>query len=179
MQEIKLKSDEKIIEEIRHDNKELYSEIVERYEVKLLRYANYLIQDKDKASDVVQNSFIKAYINLNGFNKKRKFSSWIYRITHNEAMNIIKKNYKEIHFNEDFDFADKSNLEEEFDKNEIIKAVNKCIEKMPIIYSEVIVLHFIDDKSYEEISDILRIPIGTVGTRINRGKELMKKICKV
>lgn len=172
-------SDEEIVSEVKKGKKEFYAYIVDRYEKKLLRYANYLIHDEEKSSDVVQNSFIKAYINLNGFNTNKKFSSWIYRITHNEALNLIKKNYKEIHFKENFEFEDNVNLEEEFDKKEIIKAVNKCINKMPVIYSEVIILYYIDEKSYEEISDILRIPIGTVGTRINRGKGMMKKICKI
>jgi RNA polymerase sigma-70 factor (ECF subfamily) len=69
-------SDEELIEKIRSSDQELYSIIVKRYPDKLLRYATNLIKDEDKAVDVVQESFIKAFINLNGFDTKKKFSSW-------------------------------------------------------------------------------------------------------
>ena len=92
MQELQKYSDEELVEIIKSKDKEIFAEIIKRYEKKLLRYANYLLNDSDKASDVVQESFIKAYVNLNSFNNKFKFSSWIYRIVHNEAINHINKN---------------------------------------------------------------------------------------
>ena len=84
-------SDEEIVEHIRKSDRELYSIIIKRYQEKLLRYANNLIKNEDKSRDAVQESFIKAFINLESFNTKKKFSSWIYRIVHNETLNIIKK----------------------------------------------------------------------------------------
>lgn len=170
-------TDEELVKEIKKD-KNVYEEIVDRYQAKLSRYINYLIHDEDASDDVLQNTFIKAYINLNGFDTNKKFSSWIYRIAHNESMNIIKKNKKEIRIDDNFDISDNSNIEEEFDKKEIVKMVGVCIKKLPQKYSEVLILFYVDDKSYEEISDILRIPVGTVGVRIKRGKEMMKKICQ-
>lgn len=178
MQNIKNLTDEKLVIKIRTEDKELYAEIVDRYQTKLLRYVNYLIRDGAKAEDIVQNTFIKAYINLNGFNTSKKFSSWIYRISHNESMNIVKKNKKEIPMDENFDIAGETDLEEEFDKKELGKMIDNCMDSMSYNYSEVLILYFLEEKSYEEISDILRIPMGTVATRINRGKVLMKKICK-
>jgi len=178
MQKIKNFSDEQLAVFIRTQDKESFSEIVDRYEEKLIRYATYLIKDKDKAMDVVQESFIKAYINLNGFNKNKKFSSWIYRIVHNESMNAIKKFRREEPMGEDFDIKDKTDLEEEFDKKEIIQMAKTCLSQMNVKYSESLELFYLEEKSYEEISDILRLPMGTVATRINRGKLLMKKICQ-
>ena len=170
--------DSELVVKIRTVDKQLYAQIVDRYEEKLLRYVTYLIHDENVAADVVQNTFIKAYINLNAFDKNKKFSSWIYRISHNEAMNAIKKYHKEVKMNEDFDMPSDTDLNEEFSKNEMKKMVNSCLDTMPVKYSEVLVLYFLEDKSYEEIGYILRIPSGTVGTRINRGKALMKKLCK-
>jgi RNA polymerase sigma-70 factor, ECF subfamily len=178
MHDIKNISDEGLVVKIRKENKELYSEIVNRYEVKLMRYANYLIYNQEKAADVVQESFIKAYVNLNGFNAKKKFSSWIYRIVHNEAMNAIKKHNKESPISESMDWASDIDLEDEFDKKQIQKMAQKCLNEMPIKYSEPLELFFIEDYSYEDISDILRLPMGTVAIRINRAKALMKKICQ-
>jgi len=167
-----------LITKIRTEDKELYAEIVRRYEVKLLRYANYLINNKDKASDIVQESFIKAFINLNGFNVKKKFSSWIYRIVHNEAVNSIKKNKKEVPLIEAVDLSGGKGIEEDLEKKEIIKKAHKCLGQIPVIYSEPLILYYFDERSYEEISDILRIPMGTVAVRINRAKIYMKKICE-
>jgi RNA polymerase sigma-70 factor, ECF subfamily len=178
MHDIKNISDEELAIKIRKENKELYSEIVNRYGDKLMRYANYLIYNQEKAADVVQESFIKAYVNLNGFNVKKKFSSWIYRIVHNEAMNAVKKYRKESPINEDMDWSSKINLEEEFDKKQIQEMAQKCLKEMPIKYSEPLELFFIEDYSYGDISDILRLPMGTVATRINRAKAIMKKICQ-
>ena len=171
-------SDEELITKIRTEDKELYAEIVRRYEVKLLRYANYLINNKDKAADIVQESFIKAFINLNGFNVKKKFSSWIYRIVHNEAVNSIKKNKKEVPLIEAVDLSGGKGIEEDLEKKEIIKKAHKCLGQIPVIYSEPLILYYFDERSYEEISDILRIPMGTVAVRINRAKIYMKKICE-
>lgn len=143
-----------------------------------MRYAKYLISDEDRAADVVQETLIKTFINLNGFDTRKKFSSWIYRITHNEAMNAVKKFRRETPITEDLDIPSSENVEEEFSKKEIIANTQKCLSNIPVMYSEPLVLYYLEDKSYEEISDILRAPIGTVGTRINRAKNLMKIICQ-
>ena len=177
MPELSKLTDERVVELTRTEDKEAYVEIVKRYQDKLLRYAKYLLNDDDKAADVVQESFVKAYINLNSFKTKKKFSSWIYRIVHNEAINLINKHKKEMPLFDNVDFDSGTNIEEEYSKKEITEMVKTCLDEIPILYKEPMSLHFLEDKSYNEISDILRIPIGTVGTRINRAKALMKKIC--
>jgi len=178
MKDLNKLTDEQIIEIVRTKDKELYVEIVSRYQKKLLRYALFLIQDKTKAADAVQESFINAFINLNSFNLKMKFSSWIYRIVHNQIMNTFNKNKRELPLLDNIDFDSGKNIEIDFSKKEIKERVDRCINQMPIMYSEPLSLYYLEEKSYEEISDILRLPMGTVGTRINRAKVLMKKICQ-
>jgi len=178
MPDIKLLSDEELVVQIRTKNKERYSDLVKRYQDKLMRYATYLLHDEQKALDVVQESFIKAYVNLNGFDTKKKFGSWIYRIVHNEAMNSAKKFIKEIPLMQGMDFKSDEDIEYEFSKKEIVEKAQKCLDQMPALYSEPLALYYLEDTSYEEISDILRIPMGTVATRINRAKGLMKAICQ-
>ncbi len=178
MKNILKMTDEEIVGIVTKNDKELYSEIVKRYEEKLLRYAGYLVSDSHLAADIVQESFIKAYINLNGFDRKKKFSSWIYRIVHNEAMNAVKKQKKHTSINENIDFDSGVDLEDEIIVKEMKQRAHECLERMPIIYREPLSLFYLEEKSYEEISDILRMPVGTVGTRVNRGKILMKKICQ-
>jgi RNA polymerase sigma-70 factor (ECF subfamily) len=171
-------SDEEVVEMTRSLDQEFYVVLMERYQGRLLRYATNLIKNEDKAADVVQESFIKAFINLKGFDVKKKFSSWIYRIVHNEAMNIIIKHKKETSFPDEIDFKSEEDIEKDFEQKEITAEVKKCLEKIPLLYSEPFTLYYIDEKLYKEISDILRIPIGTVATRISQAKILMKKICQ-
>jgi len=171
-------SDEKLIEIIRGTDRELYAEIIKRYQAKLMRYAGYITGDDNMGADAVQESFIKAYVNLNSFDVKKKFSSWIYRIVHNEAINLVNKHKKQVPISDEDGYNSGIDLEDDFIKSELISHAHGCLEKMPIIYREPLSLLYLEERSYEEISDILRIPVGTVGTRINRAKGIMKKICQ-
>lgn len=181
MENLKILSDEDLIELVKSKDQELYEEIVKRYQAKLLRYAETIVRSSDQAADVVQQAFIKAFTNLHGFNRNKKFSSWIYRIVHNEAINQIKK-YRKEHSLERNDwpediFTDKSQAaQEKLEGKEIKNAINQALDKLPIKYRSVLTLSYLEDKSYEEISDILKIPTNTVGTRISRGKKLLAYI---
>jgi RNA polymerase sigma-70 factor (ECF subfamily) len=178
MSEIIKLSDEEIAEKVRSGDHDLYAVIIERYKNKLMRYAINLIHDQDTASHIVQDSMIKAYVNLNGFNTEKKFSSWMYRIVHNEAMNMVKKFQKEVRMPDDFDFESGDDVAKEFEQKETAIQVEKCLGLIPLMYSEPLSLYYLDDKSYEEISDIMRIPMGTVAIRLKRAKKLMKYICQ-
>lgn len=173
-------SDEKLVELIRQKDKEKYREIVKRYQERLLRYANYLLNNQQEAEDVVQEAFIKAYIGLFRFDTKRKFSSWIYRIVHNEAVNLIRKKKREISLDKNDFWANlipgKVDIELDFEKKELKKLVKKSISSLSVKYREPMALFFLESKSYKEISDILRLPIGTVSIRLSRGKLLLKKV---
>ncbi len=171
-------TDEEIVIKTRSVDSGFYAVIMERYQDKLLRYASNLVKDEDKAADIVQAAFIKAYINLNGFDTKKKFSSWVYRIVHNEAINFIEKFKKEIAIPENIDFKSEEDIEKNFEQKETIIKVQECLKKMPVMYAEPLTLYYIEEKSYKDISDILRIPMGTVATRISQAKILMKKICQ-
>ena len=171
-------SDEEIVKLVSQKDQELFSHLIKRYQDKLMRYAIYLTGDEDKSADIVQETFIKTYINLNSFDPQKKFSSWIYRIAHNQAMNSFPRHQKQVTLPDDFEFDSGINLEDDLIKQEFQAHTAKCLKQMPLIYREPLSLFFIEEKSYEEISDILRIPTGTVGTRINRAKLILKKICQ-
>lgn len=177
MNVIEALSDEDVVEVVRTQDKEMYREIVKRYQARLMRYATSILGDSQQATDAVQQAFIKAYINLQGFDRHKKFSSWIYRIVHNESLNLVSSKHQ-WQTEEGLDGDSGVNLEDTVIKQELLNHTHACLAQLPLLYREPVVLFFLEDKSYDEISDILRIPIGTVGTRINRGKLLMKKICQ-
>jgi len=171
-------SDEEVAELVRSKDQELYRELVRRFQDKLLRYATYIVHDENQAADVVQEAFIKAFVNLKGFNTNKKFSSWIYRIVHNEAINQLKRSKKitplSSHRWLEGKIKSDTNLESDFLRKEKEENIRRSLEKLPLKYSEPLALFYFEEKPYDEISDILRVPMGTVGTRISRGKKLLR-----
>ncbi|MFN4213028.1 MAG: RNA polymerase sigma factor [Microgenomates group bacterium] len=177
--DIKKLTDEEIVEKIIKEDKQLFAEIIERYEKKILRYIYYLTGDSQENQDIAQNIFIKAYINLKSFNKSFKFSSWLFRIAHNEAVNFLKKKKYNLSFDEKIlKIEDEKKIDEEVFKKQLKIMVKKCLEQLPILYKEVVDLFYFENLSYEEISDVLKIPPGTVAIRLSRAKSFLKKICQ-
>lgn len=170
--------DDQLVHEIITKDKDLYRFIVDRYQAKLMRYVRYLVTDEAKALDVVQETFIRAYINLRSYHPNHKFSSWIYRIAHNQSMNQLKKYRRETPFLPDVDFASSEDLQEDFTQKEIVAIANSCLAKLPPEYAEPLSLFYLENLSYQEISDILRLPTSTIGTRIRRAKKIMKSLCR-
>lgn len=176
----KNETDEAIVERVVGGDTDAYSLLMARYEAKLLRYATYLIHDQMTAHDVVQDTFIKAYQNLQSFNHKYKFSSWVYRIAHNEAMNVVKKS-KHISpdsFDELHDYAYEPNVAELLDKDMLKEHVLACINKLEPKYREVVQLVYYEHMKYEEVGDILRVPTSTVGVWLTRAKKRLKQLCE-
>jgi len=175
-------SDSQVVTLVLEGNNDMYALIVERYEKKLMRYATFLLKDYDIASDITQEAFISAYVNLRSFKIDKSFSSWIYRILHNGAMNLIKKNKKiyalGVLDETNDDFLVKFDTDKIIDKNMLNVNVRKCLSQIDIKYKEILALNFFDNLKYEEISDILHIPISTVGVRIKRGKAMLKEVCQ-
>ncbi len=151
-----------------------------RYEKKLKRYISQISNfSEEEAEDILQNSFLKIWKNINGYDKTIKFSSFIYRIVHNETVSLWRKSQSLEKFKEKYIYETENedttiSKEEKIKKQKILEALNLLSEK----YKEVLVLKFLENMDYEEISDILKIPEGTVATRINRAKKAFAKVIK-
>ncbi len=162
-----------------------FGHIVERYQAKLTRYIARLgVRNSDDQDDVLQDIFIKVYKNLNGFDTSLTFSSWIYRIAHNEAISWYRKHNvrPEGHLVGDSEAvleliqSHEDGSEEIFDKNINTEELLRALDELDPKYRDVLILRFFENKEYEEISDILKIPIGTVGTLVARGKKKLKEL---
>ena len=158
--------------------------LMKRYEDKLTRYvARLSYMSLDDVADVVQESFINAYQHLNDCDCELKFSSWMYRIVHNQTINFIKKSRQSFKINiDDVDeefvdwLVDGTNIEKETITKHFNEYVKTIFEKLKPDYKEVLLLKFFEDKDYSEISDILQKPKGTVATLISRAKIQFKEI---
>lgn len=177
-------SDEELVR-LTLEEKNVFGQLVDRYEAKLARYIARLgVRNPDDQLDVLQEIFLKVYRNLNGFDTSLQFSSWIYRIAHNEAISWYrKKNVRpEGHLIADseeiisFISAKDELADVSFDKTVNAKEVSHALYMIDEKYREVIILRFFEHKEYEEISDILKIPVGSVGTLLHRGKKQLATV---
>jgi RNA polymerase sigma-70 factor, ECF subfamily len=157
--------------------------IIERYEAKLKRYIARLgVRNYDDQLDVMQEIFIKAYKNLNSFDTSLSFSSWIYRIAHNEAISWYRKQNvrPEGHLAADGEeilgllSSKEEGVEVAIDHSINAEELGRALKEIDLKYQEAIILRYFEHKDYEEISDILKIPIGSVGTLISRGKKQLQ-----
>lgn len=158
--------------------------LMRRYEEKLSNYVRrFTYLPDDDIADIIEDSFINAYQHLNDCDCNLKFSSWLYRIVHNQAINFIKKNKQSLKIDMtdsddnliDWLVAD-TNIEKEtltLHFNDYIKTI---LEKLKPEYKEVLILKFFEDKDYQEISDILQKPMGTVATLLSRAKIQFKEV---
>lgn len=174
------RTDEELAALVQGNNDTAYGVLIERYQSRLLRYGRKFLSDEDHIEDIAQDVFIKTYQNIRGFDVGRRFSPWIYRIAHNAFVNALRKKHQEPVVAVDFDtFTDHPvhhyDPAEEEDRKVMQSTVNAGLKALSPLYKEIIVLYYIEELSYLEISDILHIPLGTVSVRLRRGREALKK----
>lgn len=172
------KTDEELVQ-LTINNQDNFVYLIQRYRPKLLRYIVRISSlSNEDAEDLLQEVFIKAYQNLNDFDLELKFSSWIYRITRNQVISNFRKTKarpQRLAWDEENDLANtlKSDhdLEAEIDQSLSREKISEVLNCLDYKYKEVLELKFFEEKDYQEISDIIKKPMGTVATLINRAKK--------
>ncbi len=173
-------TDEDIVRRVQGGDKDAFGVLVERYEEKLGRYGRKFLAGEDDRKDLIQDIFLKAYVNIREFDSSRRFSPWIYRIAHNEFVNALKKKKSILVSFFDFDVlfphaVTDNSFTDDLDKRELSEALESCLSKLDPKYREPIVLYYYEELDYRQIADVLEIPVSTVGVRLSRGKSLLKK----
>ena len=181
-------SDEELIKVFQDFNTlEAYEILVKRYKDPLMNFVYRFVGDRDICTDVVQDTMIKFYLNKDSYRSFAKFSTWIYTIAGNLAKNELKRRRRRsivsIDNNDDertLQIEDKSFLAPDRAADGQIKneMIQKALLKVKSVYREVVILRDIQDLSYEEISEITGLAIGTVKSRINRGRAQLQKLLK-
>ena len=156
--------------------------LMQRFEPKLLRYGRRFIHGlgEDVLAQAVQDIFISAYENIEGFNTNQRFSPWIYRIAHNTFVDILRYKAKYSLYGFGFDTLVAHSVHEdeyrkEKENQELRVLLEKSLDTLPPAQREIIILYYFEELGYREIADILHIPIGTVGVRLARARARLKE----
>jgi RNA polymerase sigma-70 factor, ECF subfamily len=165
-------------------NPDSFIHIVNRFEKPLLRYLRRLMGSHGAAADdVLQEAFIKAYVNLNDFDQGQPLSPWLYRIAHNEAISFLRKMKSDANMlrGPDADqMLERIAAAPEAGGQDFSDADNayaaEGLRQLDGKYRDVMVLRFLEEKSYREIGDILHLPPGTVATLIRRGLDKLRRM---
>ena len=164
-------------------NPDMFGVLIARYSDKLLRFIRRITAvNTHEAEDILQETFIKAYTNLRDFDQSLSFSSWIYRIARNETISQHRKAKARPHGNSiEVDDTVFANFASDHDVAAIVEAtlqkeqLKEALASIDQKYRDVLVLKYFEGLSYNEISDVIKKPPGTVATLLNRAKKHLKK----
>lgn len=157
-----------------------YDELVKRYWSRLRGYAHRLHPRSTDIEDILQDAFLKAYVNLRSYRPSRHFSPWIYRIVRNTLYDHVRSRRRDPlpFFDPDVLFPHpiaRERPDTDAERNEIRAQIDAQLEQLDPKYREPLVLRYIDGMSYTDIAEILRLPVGTVGVRITRALKLLRR----
>ncbi|MEG8946021.1 sigma-70 family RNA polymerase sigma factor [Rosettibacter firmus] len=181
-------SDEELIKKFQETNElEAYEILVRRYKDPLMNFVYRFVGDRDVCTDIVQDTMIKFYLNKDSYREFAKFSTWIYTIAGNLAKNELKRrkrrNIISLGPTEDekqIQVEDKSFVSPDRAADSNIKhdMIQRALMKIKPVYREMVILRDIQGLSYEEIAEITKVSLGTVKSRINRGRTQLQKLLK-
>jgi RNA polymerase sigma-70 factor (ECF subfamily) len=176
-------ADEELASAVQKGDTEKFGMLMQRYKQKLFRYGRKFLSNPDNIEDIVQDIFIKTYQNIQSFDVSQRFSPWIYRIAHNTFINALKKEVRNPLSFFDFDtimahpvYEDPD--AEEKERKEMKEHIEKGLDKLSPHYKEILILYYLEELKYKEIADILHIPVSTVGIRLKRAKDALKRVWK-
>lgn len=176
----------KRIKQVIKGDQDAFGEIVEIYKNSVYQLCYRMIGNQHEAEDLAQEAFLRAYVNIKSFNQELKFSTWLFRIATNLCIDRIRKKKPDYYLDAEVSGTEGLTMysqipsgtplpESQLESLELHETVQKEILKLPEKYRTVIVLKYIEELSLNEISEILDLPLGTVKTRIHRGREALRQ----
>ena len=159
-----------------------FEELVRRYQRPIAAYVYRMVGDYDVALDLTQEVFIKVYASLSRYRSEFKFSTWIYKIAHNAAIDHLRRHAtREAVANSEDSRAEgtvesrRLSPEQESERSERCSEIEEVVQLLPAPYRELILLRHAQDLSYEEIAEVTGLPLGTVKNRLFRARETMRE----
>lgn len=180
-------TENELIERVKNGNRDAFTELMEKYQTQIFNVAYGMLSDYEDASDATQEVFIKVYKSIASFKGQSAFITWIYAICRNVCNDILRKRKRQgvsiSIYGDDDESAPLRNLkteeptpEERVEADERQMLVRDAINSLKPEYREVIVYSDMQQLSYEEIAKILKCPVGTVRSRLNRARTALRKI---
>jgi RNA polymerase sigma-70 factor (ECF subfamily) len=172
-------TDEELIAQFQEGNENAYLEIVKRFKDRLFTFIYRFVGDRDLAEDLVQDTLVKVYTHRHAYREIARFSTWIYTIAGNLARTELRKRKRRATFSMSaLGFGDKEYEEPSEDYvpskvmegEQVEKDIRLALGKLPLHFRTVIILRDVQELSYDEISKIMKIPLGTVKSRVNRAR---------
>jgi RNA polymerase sigma-70 factor (ECF subfamily) len=181
--------DFELIREAKAGNAKAYDELINKYRVAVYNLVFRMVRNQHEAEDLIQESFIKVYNSLHSFNEEYAFSTWLFKIATNNCIDYFRKRklqtssldkpikYKDSEMQHEYPDPE-LDAEKTIIAKERSKIIQRAINALPKKYFVAIDLRHREEKSYEEISEILNLPLGTVKARIFRAREMLNKSLK-
>ena len=166
-----------LISRARGGDREAFGALVEQYRDNVYRLAYRMCGNAYDADEAAQEAFVAAWRALPNFRGDAKFSTWLYRLTTNAAIDVMRreKRHQTVGDGEMVDLADDADSpQERVERTEQQEAVQKALATLSEEYREVLLLRYMEELDYAEIADVLQLPSGTVKSRINRAKAALK-----
>lgn len=167
--------DARLVYESRQGSRESFERLLIRYEKPIFNAAYRVLHDYEDAKDVTQNVFLKAFENLERFDSKHRFFSWIYRIALNESINLCKSR-RRWDAAEDTKVEERNTPEKLLSRKELSGVVQAALMSLEFEYRVVIVLRHFNDCSYQEMGEILEMEEKTVKSRLYTARTLLREI---
>lgn len=173
-------TDHELICKALQGNQKAFRSIVEGHHSVAYAVVRAILGDREDVEDVLQNVFVKVYRGLHRFRGDSKLSTWIYQIARNEALNAVGKNRRSLEPLDNLEISGPENKspEAEFVNRELRGHLEDALSQLDEAQRMTIELRYMAERSYNEIADIMNIPVGTVKTNIFRGKAQLKRILK-
>lgn len=180
----KLTDGELIIDAVR-GRADGFEELVRRYQRPITGYVFRMLGDYESSLDVTQEVFIKVYNSLSKYSPEYKFSTWLYRIAHNAAIDHMRRNHISAQSleaeNADGSYqiqleSSRPTPEQDHERSEWRNEIDAVVNCLPPAYRDLILLRHSRDLSYDEIAEITNLPLGTVKNRLFRAREMMREI---
>jgi RNA polymerase sigma-70 factor (family 1) len=170
-----MKTDIELVISIREGDILAFEEIVKRYQRSLYFFVMGIVHDEAASLDVVQESLFKIYQVIDRVDVTKKFSTYLFEIAKNNAISYLRKNKRTVSIEHIAELEDDEPFIEKFLRQDLAELVQKAVRSLPKQYRTVITLYYFEDMSYEEISNIVHLPINTVRTHLKRAKEKLQK----
>jgi RNA polymerase sigma-70 factor (ECF subfamily) len=164
---------------------DVFEELVRRYQRPIINYVFRMLGNYDASLDVTQEIFIKVYNSMARYSAEYKFSTWLYKIAHNAAIDHLRRNHNHTQSleieNEDGTYqlqfeSKRLSPEQEREQSEWRKEIGAVVKCLPTGYRELILLRHNQDLSYDEIAEVTNLPLGTVKNRLFRAREMMREM---